>query len=97
MIDDFTVTSAYSARTNRTEPQVVVGKRLSDRVRATATTGLTTDSNFKTGVEWRLNDQTQRRGRLRQRADHHLLAVRQRGRGSALAARVRLRYTGTGG
>lgn len=58
VIDDFTVTSAYSARTNRTEPQVVVGKRLSERVRATARTGLTTDSNFKTGVEWRLDDQT---------------------------------------
>jgi translocation and assembly module TamB len=58
VIDDFAVTSAYSARTNRTEPQVVVGKRLSERVRATATTGLTADSNFKTGVQWRLNDQT---------------------------------------
>ncbi len=58
VIDDFAVTSAYSARTNRTEPQVVVGKRLSERVRATARTGLTTDSNFKTGVEWRLDDQT---------------------------------------
>jgi len=58
VIDDFTVTSAYSARTNRTEPQVVVGKRLSDRVRATARTGLTSESNFKTGVEWRLDDQT---------------------------------------
>jgi translocation and assembly module TamB len=58
LIDDFAVTSAYSARSNRTEPQVVVGKRLSDRVRATATTGLTADSNFKTGVQWRLNNQT---------------------------------------
>ncbi len=58
VIDDFTVTSAYSARTNRTEPQVVVGKRLSDKVRASARTGLTADSNFKTGVEWRLDDQT---------------------------------------
>ena len=58
LIDDFAVTSAYSMRSNRTEPQVVVGKRLSDRVRATATTGLTTDSYFKTNVEWRFNDQT---------------------------------------
>jgi translocation and assembly module TamB len=58
VIDDFAVTSAFSVRTNRTEPYVVVGKRLSDRVRATATTGLTTDSNFKTNLEWRLNDQT---------------------------------------
>ncbi len=58
VIDDFAVTSAYSVRTNRTEPQVVVGKRLSDRVRASAATGLTTDSNFRTNVEWRLNDQT---------------------------------------
>ncbi|MDB4977555.1 MAG: hypothetical protein JWN48_5896 [Myxococcaceae bacterium] len=58
VIDDFAVTSAYSVRTNRTEPQVVVGKRLSDRIRATATTGLTTDSYFKANVEWRFNDQT---------------------------------------
>ena len=58
VIDDFAVTSAYSARTNRTEPQVVVGKRLGDKLRATATTGLTAESNFKTGVEWRFDDQT---------------------------------------
>lgn len=58
VIDDFTVTSAYSVRTNRTEPQIVVGKRISERVRASATTGLTTDSNFKTNLQWRLNDQT---------------------------------------
>ncbi len=58
LIDDFNVTSAYSVRTNRTEPQVVVGKRLTDTVRASATTGLTADSNFKTGVEWRLSNQT---------------------------------------
>jgi len=58
LIDDFNVTSAYSVRTNRTEPQVVVGKRLSENVRASATTGLTADSNFKTGVEWRLGSQT---------------------------------------
>ena len=58
VIDDFAVTSAYSVRTNRTEPQVVVGKRISERIRASATTGLTTDSNFKTNVQWRLNDQT---------------------------------------
>jgi translocation and assembly module TamB len=58
LIDDFAVTSAYNVRTNRTEPQVVVGKRLANRVRATATTGLTTDSYFKSNVEWRLDDQT---------------------------------------
>ncbi len=58
LIDDFAVTSAYNVRTNRTEPQVVVGKRVSKRIRATATTGLTTDSYFKSNVEWRLDDQT---------------------------------------
>jgi translocation and assembly module TamB len=58
VIDDFAVTSAYSVRSNRTEPQVVVGKRLTDKIRATATTGLTADSNFKTGVEWRFDNQT---------------------------------------
>ncbi|MDB4989615.1 MAG: hypothetical protein JWN04_4793, partial [Myxococcaceae bacterium] len=58
LIDDFAFTSAYSVRSSRTEPQLVVGKRLSDKVRATATTGLTTDSYFKANVEWRFNDQT---------------------------------------
>jgi translocation and assembly module TamB len=58
VIDDFAVTSAYSARSNRTEPYVVVGKRISDRIRATATTGLTADTNFKTGVQWRFDDET---------------------------------------
>jgi translocation and assembly module TamB len=58
LIDDFAVTSAYNVRTNRTEPQVVVGKRLANRVRASATAGLTTDSYFKSNVEWRLDDQT---------------------------------------
>lgn len=57
VIDDFSVSSAYSVRTNRTEPQITVGKQLSERSRAEATTGLGQDSNFRTGVEWRLNDQ----------------------------------------
>jgi translocation and assembly module TamB len=58
VIDDIAVSSGYSARSNRTEPQIVVGKRLTDRVRATATAGLSADSNFKAGVQWRLNNQT---------------------------------------
>jgi len=58
VIDDFRVSSSYSAQTNRTEPTITVGKNLSEDVRATATTGIGEDANFRTGVEWRLNNQT---------------------------------------
>ena len=43
MIDDFRFGSAYSPRTGRTEPQVTLGRRLTDNVRANVSTGLTED------------------------------------------------------
>jgi len=58
VIDDFSVSSRYSARTNRTEPQVTVGKRISDRVRLTASTGISESSEVRASVEWRLGEQT---------------------------------------
>jgi translocation and assembly module TamB len=42
LIDDFRITSAYSLRSGRTEPQVSIGKRITDRVRLSATTGVGT-------------------------------------------------------
>jgi translocation and assembly module TamB len=57
-IDDFRISSAYSDRTNRTEPQVVIGKRIAENVRLTAATGIAESRDFKTGVELELNDKT---------------------------------------
>ncbi len=58
VIDDFSVSSRYSTRTNRTEPQVTVGKRISDRVRLTASTGISESSEVRASVEWRLGENT---------------------------------------
>ncbi len=58
VIDDFQITSRYSVRSNRTEPQVTIGKRITDKVRVRASTGLSEGREIRTGVEWQLNDET---------------------------------------
>ena len=57
VIDDFRFGSGYDPRTGRTEPQVTVGKRLTDNVRASVTSGLTndTDREIRSNLEVRLN------------------------------------------
>ncbi len=55
VIDDFRFGSAYSPRTGRTEPQVIVGKHLTDNVRASAATSVGEDEELRANVEWRLN------------------------------------------
>lgn len=55
IIDDFRFGSAYSPRTGRTEPQVTIGRRLTDNVRANVSTGLTEDRQLRSIVEWRLS------------------------------------------
>jgi translocation and assembly module TamB len=55
VIDDFRFGSAYSSRTGRSEPQVTVGRRVTDNVRASVTTGLTEDRELRSNIEWRLN------------------------------------------
>lgn len=55
VIDDFRFGSAYSARTGRTEPQVTLGRRLTENVRANVSTGLTEDRQLRSNVEWRLS------------------------------------------
>jgi translocation and assembly module TamB len=55
VIDDFRFGSAYSPRTGRTEPQVTLGRRLTDDVRANVSTGLTEDRQLRSNVEWRLS------------------------------------------
>jgi len=57
-IDDVHIASAYSPRTQRTEPQLHVGKRIADRVRLNASTALSQSRDFSTGLEYQLNDKT---------------------------------------
>jgi translocation and assembly module TamB len=64
IIDDFRFGSAYSPRSGKTEPQVTVGKRLTENVRASVSSGLTSDSDreVRSNVEWRLNQRLSVRG-----------------------------------
>lgn len=59
VIDEFAITTRYSPQTGRPEPMVTVGKRITDRVRLSAATGLTgSERTFQTGVEWQVGNQT---------------------------------------
>jgi translocation and assembly module TamB len=53
IIDYFHFGSSYSSRTGRTEPNVTVGKRLTDDLRASVTTTLT-ERDVAATLEWRL-------------------------------------------
>lgn len=55
VIDDFRFGSAYSPLTGRTEPQVIVGKHLTDAVRASVATSVGEDEELRANIEWRLN------------------------------------------
>ncbi len=55
VIDDFKFSSAYSSRTGRTEPTVTIGKRLSERIRATVTSGLAESREVRSNLEWQLS------------------------------------------
>ncbi len=57
MFDDARVTSGYSVRTARMEPRLTVGKRLADRVWLSATSNIGESREFRSNLEWRLNDQ----------------------------------------
>lgn len=57
-IDDFRIASAYSEQSNRTEPQLFIGKRIAKNLRLSASTGISESRDFSTGVELRLNDET---------------------------------------
>jgi translocation and assembly module TamB len=57
-IDDFHIASAYSERSNRTEPQLFIGKRINDRVRLSASTGIAESRDFSTGVELQITEET---------------------------------------
>jgi translocation and assembly module TamB len=54
IIDEFRVGSQYSSRTGRPEPTVTFGKRLTDSVRASLTTGLSENREVRSNIEWQL-------------------------------------------
>jgi translocation and assembly module TamB len=56
IIDDFRFGSAYSTATGKTEPQLTVGKRLTNDLRASVTAGLSEDRELRSNIEWRLNN-----------------------------------------
>jgi translocation and assembly module TamB len=56
IIDDFRFGSAYSTVTGKTEPQLTVGKRLTNDLRASVTAGLSEDRELRSNIEWRLNN-----------------------------------------
>jgi len=62
VIDEFALTTRYSPVDGRQEPVVTIGKRISDRVRLSAATGLTTTAGqqrtVQAGLEWQVGDQT---------------------------------------
>jgi translocation and assembly module TamB len=58
VIDDFRFGTAYSLRTNRTEPQVTLGKRLTNSVRASVTSGISEQREVIANVEWQLSQHT---------------------------------------
>ncbi len=55
LIDDFRFGTGYSSKTASPEPTVTVGKRITDSVRASVTTGLSEDREVRSNIEWRLN------------------------------------------
>jgi translocation and assembly module TamB len=54
VIDEFRLGS-YASRTGRTEPAITIGKRLSDRIRAFVTSGLSESRDVRSNVEIKLN------------------------------------------
>lgn len=54
VIDDFRPGTAYSPRSGRVEPNITVGRRLGENVRARLTSGLAEDPQLRSTIEWRL-------------------------------------------
>ena len=55
VIDDFRFGTAYSVKTGRTEPQVTLGKRLTDTLRASITSGFGENRQVLSNIEWQLS------------------------------------------
>jgi translocation and assembly module TamB len=54
IIDEFRVGSQYSSRTGRPEPTITLGKRITEDVRATVTSGLSENREVRSNIEWKL-------------------------------------------
>jgi translocation and assembly module TamB len=54
VIDDFRFGSA-TTRSGKTDPQLTIGKRLTDNIRASVTTGFSEDRELRSIISWRLN------------------------------------------
>ena len=55
LFDEVHVGSQYSSKSGRPEPTVSVGKRLTEDVRATVTTGLSETREVRSNIEWKLS------------------------------------------
>ncbi len=63
VIDDFAFGQAYSVKTGRSEPNITIGKRITDSIRASVTSGISDqDRTILAGIEWRLSRSTSLRG-----------------------------------
>jgi len=56
IIDDFRFGSSYSSVTGKTEPELTIGKRLTNELRANVTAGLSQDRELRSNIEWRLSN-----------------------------------------
>jgi translocation and assembly module TamB len=54
VIDEFRLGS-FSSRSGRTEPAITIGKRLSERIRAYVTSGLSESRDVRSNVEVKIN------------------------------------------
>jgi translocation and assembly module TamB len=63
LFDEVHVGSQYSSRSGRAEPTVTVGKRLTDDVRASVSTGLSEDREVRSSIEWKLSKGVSVQGR----------------------------------
>jgi translocation and assembly module TamB len=62
VIDDFRFGTAYSVKTGRTEPQITLGKRLTDSVRASVTSGFGEQREVLSNIEWQLSQKMSLQG-----------------------------------
>ena len=90
IIDDFRFGSAYSTITGKTEPQLTVGKRLTNDLRASVTAGLSEDRELRSNIEWRLNNRLSVQGSYDNINDVSSSALGQPRSGPSLEARVRV-------
>src|ERR1035437_2900668 len=62
VIDGYRFGTAYNVRTGRTEPEVTLGKRLTDRLRASITSGIGEGSQLIANIDWQLARQLSLQG-----------------------------------